>query len=115
MRVERDGEVLEITKGVSGEWRTAAGDPPDPEATSALLDRIATLRATRVERYGEIGAPAEVTVVLGRAGDAGELRFGIGPVSGEGDDASVLAAPDGVGAVYRFRAPLLELFRTWTP
>jgi hypothetical protein len=122
LRIERGGETFELTRAGAG-WQTATGASPDAERTRALLDRLDTLRATSVLRYGApeaasgLAAPSVRIVGTRRESASGPrtVTIEIGATVGEGADAIVAARRADLAIVYGLRAELVQVFRDYTP
>lgn len=107
IRIERAGSPpVELRRDGSG-WKMADGAEADPERTRALLDRLSSLRASGVERYG---APesAALTVTVTTPNGATSLGFGEGegeafvPASRAGVDVTYRVAPDQLAPISAF-------------
>ena len=122
LRIERAGQTIELTRDGTG-WQTASGARPDPERTRALLDRLDTLRATSVLRYGApdassgLSAPSVRIVGTRREGATGTrtVTLELGATTGEGADAIVAAHRADLAIVYGLRAELVMVFGDYTP
>ncbi|MBX3272804.1 MAG: DUF4340 domain-containing protein [Sandaracinaceae bacterium] len=105
LRLERGEEVVELRREGTG-WQLAGGGTPNEARTRALLERLATLRASAVSSYGPPGDAAAVRVVATRRASAeGErvVTLAFGEPVGSGDDAYLPAWREGLAVVYRVR------------
>src|SRR5690606_15045370 len=96
-------------------WRTADGAEPSGERTRALLDRLSTLRAASVVRYGSDPALASPTVRVTVTRPSGSVSLELGEPRVEGDDAFVPARRSDLDVVYRVRPDVVSPLRTYTP
>ncbi len=118
LRVERDGAVVADLSRQGGAWRLADGAAPDADRTQALVDRLSTLRASGVVRYGapdgSLGLEPPATRITVTRAD-GSTTIDLGRDQGEGDAAFVPARRSGLDVIYRFSPELVSALRTYTP
>lgn len=119
LRVERGEERVELTHD-GARWELAGGGAPDPDRTRALLDRLSTLRAGGVVRYGPPAlSPVEQRIVATRRTDAGEgpptVTLELGAVQGEGEDAFVAIRRSDLDVVFRIRPEVVQALLGYHP
>lgn len=118
LRIERDGEVTELQRDGTS-WQLAGGGTPDADRTRALLDRLSTLRATRVLRYGApdgsfgLTAPRLRVVATPRAGDP--ITLSIGADTDVDGQTLVPLHRAGLDVVYALTPDLLRSVVDYTP
>ncbi len=118
LRIERQGDVVAELRRAGSGWQTAEGAPADADRTQQLVDRLGTLRATGVARYGapdgSLGLdPPATRVTITRA--SGAVSIDVGEDQGEGDAAHAPVRRTDVAVVYRVRPDLASIFRTYVP
>lgn len=97
----RRGPTTHVLSRTESGW-TFDGAAAPSEPNLAMLDRLAELRATGVERYDERPLRGAVlTMVITRRNDAGAVTLTFGAPEGEGDDAWLPATSDASPVVYR--------------
>jgi hypothetical protein len=122
LRLERGEETVELRRE-GGRWQLAGGGTPDPDRTRALLDRLSTLRASGVVRYGTpdgtlgLEPPAVRIVATRRPGAEGpaSTTLELGAAQGEGDEAFVPARRSDLDVLFRFRPELVRILREYRP
>ncbi|HJL20255.1 MAG TPA: DUF4340 domain-containing protein [Sandaracinaceae bacterium LLY-WYZ-13_1] len=120
LRIERGEETVSLERA-EGRWRRTDGGEADPDRTRELLDRLGTLRASGVMRYGEpdgtLGlTPPAVRVVATRRESAEGPRtvtLELGAEQGEGDRAAVPARRSDLAVIFRFRPELVRILREY--
>ncbi|RZO56035.1 MAG: DUF4340 domain-containing protein [Sandaracinaceae bacterium] len=116
IRLERGPEQTELTRDGTT-WQLAGGGTPNPDRTRALLDRLSTLRASRVLTHGaqdaSLASPPLRVVATRRDGSTVSLSFG--PEITQDGEALVPARRDGVPVTYGFRPELLESILDFAP
>ncbi len=112
VRLTLDGVVSEIAQR-DGVW--VHGDvPAAPDATSAFLERLRSLRARSVVSYGHEPAFEPQLVLEVRSGD--EVRsLAVGAIEGAQESASALARVSGLDATFRLSADSVRAMASYRP
>lgn len=118
LRIEREGRTVAELRREDGRWMTAEGAAADADRTQQLLDRLGTLRAAGVVRYGTPDAalgldPPATRVTVTR--EDGSFSIDVGADQGQGDDAYVPVRRSDIAVVYRVRPDLVSILRTYAP
>ena len=93
-----------------GGW-TLDGAAAPTDATQALLDRLADLRAIGTTSYGgRIARPIATLEVIRHSADSMMDRLVIGPLEGTADDAWHEVRREGLDVGFRVRASVVDAF-----
>lgn len=115
IRIEREGQLVAELRRDGDRWRTAEGAEPHAERTQALIDRLSTLRAAGVVRYGTDPALEQPAVRITVTRPSGAVSLELGEPRVENDEAFVPVRRSDLEVVYRIRPDLVASLRTYTP